>query len=131
MLKLLRQNKTARSLLAATAGFLVYGSWALFINYEYGFAASLKAGLTQGGYSFILTLGLSFMMEWLFQLSRQPIRQFNLTFITTCLLIYATSWSINVLSGTPEILLTILPGAIASTLYTLSYTMALFKVQQA
>ncbi len=130
MLDLLRRSKALRSLLAATAGFIVYGGWAFFINYDYGLPAALKAGATQGSYSFTLTLSLSFLMEWLFQLSRQPRLQFSLAFITPCLLIYCTSWGVNVLTGTPEILLTILPGATISTLYTLSYTLALFKLQR-
>jgi len=33
------------------------------------------------------------------------------------------------LAGTPEIFLTILPGATFSTIYTLSYTLTLFKLQ--
>jgi len=130
MLDHLRRSKTLRSLLAATAGFIVYGGWAFFINYDHGLTAAFKAGATQGSYSFTLTLGLSFLMEWLFQLSDQPRLQFSLTFITPCLLIYCTSWGVNVLTGTPEIFLTILPGATISTLYTLSYTLALFKFQR-
>lgn len=130
MLDLLRRSKALRSLLAATAGFIVYGGWAFFINYGYGLSAAFKAGATQGSYSFTLTLSLSFLMEWLFQLSSQPRLQFSLAFITPCLLIYCTSWGVNVLTGTPEILLTILPGATISTLYTLSYTLTLFKLQR-
>ena len=130
MLHLLRHSKKLRGLLAATAGLLVYGSWAFFINYEHGTLAALKAGLTQGSYSFVLTLSMAFLMEWLFQLSEQPRVQFSLTFFVTCLLLYSTSWGINALAGTPEIFLTILPGAILGTIYTLSYTLTLYKLQR-
>jgi len=130
MFDLLRQPRTLRGLLAATAGFIVYGGWAFFINYDHGLTAALIAGATQGSYSFTLTLSLSFLMEWLFQLSDQPRLRFSLTFITPCLLIYCTSWGVNVLTSTPEIFLTILPGATISTLYTLTYTLTLFKLQR-
>jgi len=130
MLETLRRSKTLRGLLAGTAGFVIYGSWAFYINFDHGLAAALKAGATQGSYSFTLTLIMSFIMEWLFQLSDQPKVKFSLTFFITCLLIYSTSWSINALAGTPEIFLTILPGATISTLYTLSYTLTLFKLHR-
>lgn len=129
MLETLRRSKTLRGLLAGTAGFVIYGGWAFFINFDHGLPAALKAGATQGSYSFTLTLIMSFIMEWLFQLSDQPKVKFSLTFFITCLLIYSTSWSINALAGTPEIFLTILPGATFSTIYTLSYTLTLFKLQ--
>ncbi len=130
MFDLLRRSKLFRSLMAATAGFTFYGGWAFLINHDHGLMVALKAGATQGSYSFILTLCLSFFMEWLFQISNQPKWQFSLTLFTTCGLIYTTSWGVNALAGTPEILLTILPGAIISSLYTLSYTLALFKLQR-
>lgn len=130
MLDNLRRSKTLRGLLAATAGFLLYGGWAFFINYEHGLNAGIKAGFTQGSYSFTLTLIMAFFMEWVFGLSDNPKRQFSQTFFTTCLLIYSTSWGVNFLAGTPEIFLTILPGATFSTFYTLSYTLALFKLRQ-
>ena len=132
MLELLRQCKTLRSLLAATAGFVVYGSWGFFVNYAHGLTVALKAGITQGSYSFTLTLIMSLIMEGLFQLSERPKVKFSLTFFIPCLLIYSTAWSIHTLAGTPEILLTILPGATISTLYTLYtlfYTLTLFRLQ--
>lgn len=131
MLESLRRSKTLRGLLAAAGGFLIYGGWAFFINYDHGLPAAIKAGFTQGSYSFTLTLTMAFFMEWLFGLSENPKWQFSLTFFTTCLLIYCTSWGVNALAGTPEIFLTILPGAAFSTLYTLSYTLALFKLRRA
>lgn len=130
MLDSLRRSKTLRGFLAAAGGFLIYGSWAFFINYEHGLPAAIKAGFTQGGYSFTLTLTMAFYMEWLFGLSGNPKWQFSLTFVTTCLLIYCTSWGVNALAGTPKIFLTILPGAVFSTLYTLTYTLALFKLRR-
>jgi len=126
----LTHSKILRGLLAAAAGFIVYGGWAYYINFSHGSNAALKALFTQGGYSFTLTLITAFIMEWLFQLSNKPVTRFCLTFFITSLMLYSTSWSINAWAGTPEILWTILPGAIIGTLYTLSYTLTLFKLQR-
>ena len=101
MLDNLRRSKTLRGLLAATAGFLLYGGWAFFINYEHGLDAGIKAGFTQGSYSFTLTLIMAFFMEWVFGLSDNPKRQFSQTFFTTCLMIYSTSWNTGNFSNYP------------------------------
>ena len=129
LLHSLKYSKLLRGLLAAAAGFTVYGGWAYYINHSHGSSAALKALFTQGSYSFTLTLIMAFIMEWLFQLSSKPVTRFCLTFFITSLFLYSTSWGINFWAGTPEILLTILPGAIIGTLYTLSYTLTLFKLQ--
>lgn len=126
----LKHSKIQRGLLAAVLGFAAYGGWAFYINSGHGNSAALKALFTHGSYSFTLTLITAFIMEWLFQLSSKPVTRFCLTFFITSLLLYSTSWGINVWAGTPEILLTILPGAIIGTFYTLSYTLTLFKLTQ-
>jgi len=134
MFKLLKNSlihsRILRGLLAAAAGFFAYGGWAYYINHSHGSSAALKALFTQGSYSFTLTLITAFIMEWLFQLSSKPITRFCLTFFITSLLLYSTAWGINFWAGTPEILLTILPGAVIGTFYTLSYTLTLFKLQR-
>ena len=126
----LKHSRIQRGLIAATAGFAAYGGWAYYINHSHGSSAALKALFTQGSYSFSLTLVMAFIMEWLFQLSSKPVTRFCLTFFITSLLLYSTSWGINAWAGTPEILLTILPGAVIGTFYTLSYTLTLFKLQR-
>ena len=130
MLKLFQHSKIHRGLLAAAIGFIGYGSWGYYINFCHGNSAALKALVTQGSYSFTLTLIAAFIMEWLFQLSSKPVTRFCLTFFITSLLLYSSSWGVNMWAGTPEILLTILPGAIIGTVYTLSYTLTLFKLSQ-
>ena len=50
--------------------------------------------------------------------------------LVACLILYSTSWGVNAFTGTPNILLTILPGAVVSTIYTVIYIIALNKVKQ-
>jgi len=109
-------------------GFLFYGGWAFWVNYGAGQTLAFKAAFTQGGYSFIITLVLALLIEWLF--SRFKKWPFHLFFIglITCSFLYVTSWSLNYLAGTPNILLTILPGAAVSTVYTIIYILGLNKL---
>lgn len=125
------QSKKVRSFGSAIAAFIGYGGWAFYANYAHGTLTGLKATLTQGGYSFLLTLSLSWIMESLYQSVDSPQARFPVTFLSTCLLLYTTAWGINALLGTPEILMTILPGAIIGTVYTYSYTVTLAKLHKA
>lgn len=126
---LLRSSKV-RSFGSAIAAFIGYGSWAYYANHSHGMFTAAKALLTQGGYSFLLTLSLSWIMEHLFRSIKHPQARFPMTFVSTCFLLYATAWGINALLGTPEILMTILPGAIIGTVYTYSYTLTLAKLHK-
>lgn len=121
-------RKTLHSLLPAVAGFLAYGGWAVYANWSYGTHSALKAGVTQGTFSFVLTLILNLFMLWLYRLGGpQPMRILS-TVLLTCLLIYSLSWGVNYLAGTPEILMTVMPGWIFSTFYALGYTLSLTRL---
>lgn len=98
---------------------------------NHGSDMALRAALTQGIYSFVVTLILTGLMEWLFSYLGKCSKRgrFYGSTVPVCLLLYLSSYSVNYLSGTPNILLTILPGAMFSTLYTFSYigTLATFE----
>lgn len=122
-----------RLLIPPVAGFLAYGAWAVFINYSHGWDLAVKAGLTQGGYSFCITLILGVMIEWLFaRLARTPLplllRGLCVFFLSFSLLV-VTSYSLNYWLGTPELILTILPGLLMSAMYTALYIFTLSKSQ--
>lgn len=92
--------------------------------------AGAKAALTQGSYSFTITLVLALLIEWLFKALKHM--RFHLSLVGTiaCSLLYTSSWGINYLTGTPNIFLTILPGAAVSTVYTVMYIVTLSKLSQ-
>lgn len=115
----------ARSLVSGAIGFVGYGGWAFSANLAYGLEAAVKAALTQGSYSFALTLVITVLMEYLYGLLAKPLLRFCVTFFGTCTVLYSTSWGVNFLAGTPEIFMTILPGMIIGTIYTLGYTLSL------
>ncbi|MCF7980979.1 MAG: hypothetical protein K9K86_03270 [Pseudomonadales bacterium] len=122
------RSQKVRIFFSAVAAFMGYGAWAFYVNHAYSLAISLKAAITQGSYSFVITLTMSWLMELLHQAFDTTRTRLPLTILITCLLLYTTSWGINALLGTPEIFMTILPGAVIGTLYTFSYGLALEKL---
>ncbi len=120
-----------RSVFSATAGLLGYGGWAYWVNRQEGMELAVNAALTQGGYSFVITLVLSGFMEWFYRyLGVKQVRPYCkslMVIVVTCCLLYSISWGVNHWAGTPMILLTILPGAIASTIYTVVYVAAISR----
>ena len=117
-----------RILVPPFMGLLFYGSWAYWVNTDHGTGVAFKAACTQGAYSFIITLVLALVVESLFKLFHsRPLRNIWVGAVA-CLVLYSTSWGVNALTGTPNILLTILPGAAVSTIYTVIYIMALNKL---
>ncbi|MFK7732814.1 MAG: hypothetical protein AB8B48_14435 [Pseudomonadales bacterium] len=132
MLNKILSSPGLRALGSAVAGFIGYGAWAWLANMNHGGEMALRAALTQGTYSFVITLILTGLMEWLFSrlIGWPKRRRFLGSTIPVCLLLYLSSYSVNYLAGTPNILLTILPGAILSTLYAFSYIGALAKIEK-
>jgi len=130
-------NKKRRIWLPPIAGFLFYGAWAFFINFPHGVESAIAAALTQGGYSFTITLVLALVIEFLFlrlgtlsATASIPGAWRNVwVFIVGFSLLLFTSVGINVLTGTPEVLWTVLPGLTISAVYTVLYILALNKVE--
>ncbi len=123
------QNAAIRILVPPIMGLLFYGSWAFWVNSDHGQMTAFRAAFTQGGYSFTITLVLALLIEWLFKLLKPLTFRFFWVGLVSCSLLYVTSWGVNALNGTPNILLTILPGATVSTIYTIGYIATLKKLE--
>ena len=70
-MKRLLDSGLLRSIAAGLAGFIVYGSWAYYINLPHGFEIGMRAGLVQGSYSLALTLSTGLSAETVFGRSRR------------------------------------------------------------
>ena len=121
----------ARSLIAAIAGFVAYGGWAFFANVAHGSDMATRAGWVQGSYSFVLTFVMTYVTEWLYRLfSRVPMGMMW-TVVLVSIILFSSAYSIHLLVGTPEILMTILPGFVIGTIYTAVYVWGLQRAQPA
>ena len=118
-------NAFQRSALSGALGFVVYGGWAFWVNVGHSQAAGISAGLLQGSYSFFLTLCMTLVMEYLmFKFKRLPQRGL-LTVSIVSIITFLVAYSLHWLNGTPEILLTILPGFVIGLVYSIVYVMGL------
>ncbi len=126
-----RLTAVQRSLISACVGFAFYGSWAIFVNFMHGKESALKAGLVQGGYSFILTFFMTLLLEAIFHRALRflgmQMLAILLTVFVSCSIVFSGSWLVNYLSGTPEIFNTVILGYIFGGLYSMAYTVGLAK----
>ena len=117
------------ALFSAFCAFAGYGGWGWFSNRMHELPVALKAGAVQGSYSFVLTLCMALILERIHaQLGGCGARlQFWGSMTICCLLLYSTAWLINYAAGTPEILMTIAPGAAVGTVYVWYYLVRLSR----
>jgi len=122
-----RRSSTWRSLVAGLAAFGGYGGWAFLVNADHGFPLAVRALLVQGTYSFVLTLSSTLLMEYLYRrLFAMPGAAW-LTVVITVALLFTTAYGINLAAGTPEIVMTILPGFLIGSGYTVAYVFGLSR----
>jgi len=119
-----------RSFISALTGLIFYGGWAYFVHYDYGFTIAIKAFFTQGLISFFITLVLTHFMELLFHRFKSRRLGYWLTAIIASVLVVLISFTTNVIVGTPEVIMTILPGSLISTLYSFSYARLLAHIRK-
>jgi len=124
MIRALVNSSKYRIFLSALAGFVAYGSWGYLVNMSHGWHQGLESGLTQGSYSFTVTLFYSGLIEWLYAKTRKKV----LTIVTCSLSVISTSYAVHTLVGTPEILPTIAPGAVIGSVYVYGYVLGLAKI---
>lgn len=103
------------------------------INYGYGQMVAVKAACVQGGYSFLLTLCMTMLLEGMFRFNSRVLRARNLinwsTIVICCAIVFSGSWAINVAAGTPEVFRTVMLGYVFGAIYSTSYVFGLARDQ--
>ena len=117
-----------RSLLSSIAAFVIYGGWAYFVNRSHDESLAQMIGVVQGGYSFGLTFVMTLVTEWLYQKFSNQTHQVRYVMVTVCTALFIMPVTIHWMIGTPEILMTILPGFVIGSIYTWVYVLGLSKV---
>ena len=120
-------SRLARSTALAIAGFLAYGIWGFFCNLMHGVGMGVQSGLVQGTLSFTITLASNFVMEAIYGFLGSKF----FTALLTSILVVSIPYAVNLWVGTPEILLTIAPGAVLGVIYVITYVSALHKFLEA
>lgn len=114
-----------RSLIAGLAGFIGYGGWAWYANLDHGADIAMRSGLVQGGYSLVLTFLMTIVTEYLFAKWQHQAGAAIRTTLLVSTILFCSAYTIHMLVGTPEILMTITPGFIIGTIYTYVYVLGL------
>lgn len=112
------ESRLARILIPAIAGFIGYGSWGYFINnMGHGWEMGLRAGLVQGSLSFTITLVFNGVMEAVYK----ALKHKGWSIVVTITALISTSFIINTIAGTPEVIATIAPGSVIGSFYVYTY----------
>ncbi|PZO67493.1 MAG: hypothetical protein DI498_02950 [Paracoccus denitrificans] len=108
--------------------FVLMGSWAAFANRHHPMPAPLIAGVVQGTMSACLTFVMKRIIEYF--VARMPGAQ-ALTYppflaVGVSILVLL---SVHALVGTPEILPTIIVPVLVTAVYSISYTITLWRAR--
>lgn len=106
--------------LLAMAFFITWGLW---VNWEYGLSSRIQVAMTQGVVSFASTLFSAELIVWLgmrFQKSKHPVLW---TGAASWVVFYAIIFGVHFLTGTPELLITLLPGMITGIFFCFGYAL--------
>ena len=114
-----------RSFISGVAGFIVYGGWGFWVNMSHGTEMGVMAGLIQGSYSFVLTLSMTIVMEYLMRMLAGVRARQVITVVTVSIGTFVVAYSIQWLNSTPEIFLTIIPGFLIGAVYSGVYVAGL------
>lgn len=106
--------------------FVAMGGWAVFANRTHPMPAPLVAGMIQGGLSACITLLLKRLIETL-SLRFDGIRALLVPPVITCLVSASLLTLIHALSGTPEVLATIVLPLTVATSYAAFYNFSLWE----
>lgn len=109
-LKPLKSEKA--NIFAAILAFLIYGSWAGWVNSEYGLAITLRAGLGQGIYAFFSTWVVTAVARKILYKYGLNWKGMLISFLVTFLVMLAFPVVIHNILMTPDIIEAILPGLI-------------------
>lgn len=121
-------RRLARVGLMSVGAALLYGAWALGINWSHGAGMAWRAAGTQAAFSFVATLVMSSIMEAVFVRRPPGAGRIVFTAAVPTLLGIGVLIGAHALAGTPELLLTILPSALVGLVFSTAYSLNLARI---
>ena len=104
--------------ISAVCAFLIWGSWSFYVNYSLaGLSKGLISGIAQGISSFIITLFMTYLIEWQFNYYQNKWAKFFLPPICTVLLTGSSLILVHYLVETPHIFKTVSPALSIAILF--------------
>ena len=96
---------------------LVFGSWAAFVNSEYGTFVLVRTGLGQGIYALFSTWIVTRTVAEVMKLTQGHTLRFFVSFASAFVVMVSIPIVIHAVLGTPKILLAIAPGVLWGSLF--------------
>jgi len=96
---------------------LVFGSWAAFVNSEYGTFVLVRTGLGQGIYALFSTWIVTRTVSEVMRLLRGHSLRFLVSFVSGFIVMVSIPLALHAALGTPKILLAIAPGVLWGSVY--------------
>jgi len=124
----MKNRISKESILTGCIAGLLWGSWAYYVHYEFGFATASQAALSQGiGSAFVGTI-LTMTMDYIYKIESWPRTVMIVASIVSPMLL-ATGMLVvvHLLTGTPDILQTMLPSQPLGYAWTTVYTVKLYR----
>lgn len=118
-----------RALIVGCAAFLAFGGWALLANRAHPAAEMVRAAFTQGVLSFTSTTCSVLLLEYLYGLGSTPGRKLLLAVTGTPAIVFLTMTGVHALAGTPNIAITLLPSFVSGTIFFVTYTLNLRRLE--
>jgi len=109
---------------------LVFGSWAAFVNSEYGLYVAMRSGIGQGTYALFSTWIVSRTAGAVFSFTGNGAQSVLLSFVASFLVMVSIPLTIHHALGTPEVLDAILPGILWGSGYIATYIWFLFQTSR-
>lgn len=116
-----------RSIVFAGVAFFFYAAWAAWANSMHGQEMALRAAITQGTYSAVVTLVMTSLLEMLFRGGAPVFWRALRAVLVTTLVLMASSVLTHMIAGTLEIIMTVLPSWIFGSLFAVTYCLGLAR----
>lgn len=115
---------------SAAIAMLVYGAWAFCANYVVDITMALTAAAIQGSYAFVMTFFLAKSAVYCYGLFGEGVAALFISFTLCFLVLLTVPTVLHLIAGTPNILLTILPGLLWGSGYILLLLMSKQRMKQ-
>jgi len=114
---MLSKTSTFYNLSAAVQGFILWGGWGFYVNYQTSLINGITSGLVQGLFSFFATFAVIKSLTVLFNFFEVKLLKYIIPALLMVLSLASLSFIAHTFAGTPEILKTIAPNLFVSTLF--------------
>ena len=112
----IRSESTALRVAPILAG-LVFGSWAAYVNREYGTFVLVRTGLGQGVYALFSTWIVTHTVAEVMNFTKGNSLRFLFGFASGFIVMVSIPLAIHTALGTPEIVLAIAPGVLWGSIF--------------